>query len=270
MAELLLHAEDIDKQFGITHAVNHVTLDFYKGEIHALIGENGSGKSTFTSMLTGIYTKEHGQFFLEGQEIHPLNQVDANRKGVAIIVQEVGTLSGLTVAENIFLGKEDDFISNGIKHTNAMNRKAQELLDSYGFTNIDATAVIDTYNFEERKLIEIVKSTHFNPKVLVVDETTTALGHEGRVELFKVMKKMRDMGNCVIFISHDLEEMLEQSDSISVLRDGVLIDTVPSEGTTVDDLRKLMVGREMSGNFYRTAYGEPISKEVVLRAEHVS
>ncbi|MBP5266553.1 MAG: sugar ABC transporter ATP-binding protein, partial [Lachnospiraceae bacterium] len=189
---------------------------------------------------------------------------------VAIIVQEVGTLSGLTVAENIFLGKEDDFISNGIKHTNAMNRKAQELLDSYGFNNIDATAVIDTSNFEERKLIEIVKSTHFNPKVLVVDETTTALGHEGRLELFKVMKKMRDMGNCVIFISHDLEEVLEQSDSISVLRDGVLIDTVPSEGTTVDDLRKLMVGREMSGNFYRTDYGEPISKEVVLRAEHVS
>lgn len=269
MAELLLHAEDIDKQFGITHAVNHVSLDFYKGEIHALIGENGSGKSTFTSMLTGIYTKEHGQFFLEGEEIHPQNQVDANRKGVAIIVQEVGTLSGLTVAENIFLGKEDDFISHGIKHTNAMNKKAQELLDSYGFSYIDATAVIDTYNFEERKLIEIVKSTHFNPKVLVVDETTTALGHEGRQELFKVMKKMKEMGNCVIFISHDLEEVLEQSDSISVLRDGVLIDTVPSEGTTVDDLRKLMVGREMSGNFYRTDYGEPISEEVVLRAEHL-
>lgn len=270
MSEVLLHAEDIDKRFGITHAVNHVSLDFYKGEIHALIGENGSGKSTFTSMLTGIYEKGGGTFTLEGKEINPKNQVEANYEGVAIIVQEVGTLSGLTVAENIFLGKEDEFTKKGIKNSKAMNKKAQELLDSYGFNHIKATALIDTYNFEERKLIEIVKATHFGPKILVVDETTTALGHEGRAELFKVMKKVRDSGNCVIFISHDLEEVIEQSDNISVLRDGVLINTISAKGATPDDLKKLMVGREMSDNYYRTDYGEEISNEVVLRGEHIS
>ena len=270
MSRILLHAQDIDKHFEITHAVNHVTLDFYEGEIRTLIGENGSGKSTFTSMLAGIYTKDSGTFELEGKRIEARNQIEANKNGVAIIVQEMGTLSGLTVAENIFLGKEDLFIKNGVKNTGAMNRKAQELLESYGFSNIKAANLIDNYTFEERKLIEIVKSTYFDPKVLVVDETTTALGHEGREELFKVMRRIRDQGSCVIFISHDLDEVLQQADTISVLRDGVLIDTVSAADVTTDDLKKLMVGREMSDNYYRTDYGTKISDEVVLRAEHVS
>lgn len=270
MSEVLLHAEEIDKNFGVTHAIDHVTLDFYKGEIHALIGENGSGKSTFTSCLTGIYHKDSGTFTLNGQKINAKNQVDGNYQGVAIIVQEIGTLSGLTVAENIFLGKEKEFTSFGVKNTNAMNRKAQDLLNEYGFNYIKATDVIDKYNFEDRKLIEIVKATHFKPQILVVDETTTALGEKGRKELFKVMKKTKDDGRCVIFISHDLDEVLEQSDSISVLRDGVLIDTVKSSDVDTDDLKKLMVGREMSNNYYRSDYDTKISDEVVLRGEHLS
>ena len=144
-----------------------------------VIGENGSGKSTLTSCLTGIYQKDSGKFILEGKEITATNQVEANHQGVAIIVQEIGTFSGLTVAENIFLGNEDKFTKHGIKSTAAMNKQAQEYLDY-----IDATKVIDDYNFEDRKLVEIVKATYFNPKVLVVDEATTALGQKGREELF--------------------------------------------------------------------------------------
>ena len=229
MGEILLRAENIDKHFGITHALDNVSFTFEKGEIHALIGENGSGKSTLTSCLTGIYQKDSGKFILEGKEITATNQVEANHQGVAIIVQEIGTLSGLTVAENIFLGNEDKFTRHGIKNTAAMNKQAQEYLDSYGFNYIDATKVIDDYNFEDRKLVEIVKATYFNPKVLVVDETTTALGQKGREELFKVMHKVRDTGNCVIFISHDLPEILDKSDTITILRDGVYIDTVKSD-----------------------------------------
>ncbi len=270
MSEVLLHAEKIDKNFGITHAIDHVTLDFTKGEIHALIGENGSGKSTFTSCLTGIYQKDSGTFTLNGKTIESHNQVEGNYNGVAIVVQEIGTLSGLTVAENIFLGKEDEFTKHGVKNSIAMTAKAQELLNSYGFDYIKANDVIDKYNFEDRKLIEIVKATHFKPQVLVVDETTTALGEKGRKELFKVMHEIRDDGRCVIFISHDLEEVLEQSDSVSVLRDGVYIDTVKAADVTTDDLKKLMVGREMDNNYYRNDYGEPVSEEVVLKASHVT
>ena len=270
MGEILLRAENIDKHFGITHALDNVSFTFEKGEIHALIGENGSGKSTLTSCLTGIYQKDSGKFILEGKEITATNQVEANHQGVAIIVQEIGTLSGLTVAENIFLGNEDKFTRHGIKNTAAMNKQAQEYLDSYGFNYIDATKVIDDYNFEDRKLVEIVKATYFNPKVLVVDETTTALGQKGREELFKVMHRVRDTGNCVIFISHDLEEVIEQSDNISVLRDGVKIGSISKQEATPDRLKALMVGREIGDNYYRTDYGEEISKEVVLSAKNVT
>ena len=174
------------------------------------------------------------------------------------------------MAENIFLGNEDQFTKYGIKNTAAMNKKAQEYLDSYGFNYIDATKVIDDYNFEDRKLVEIVKSTYFNPKVLVVDETTTALGQKGREELFKVMHKVRDTGNCVIFISHDLEEVIEQSDNISVLRDGVKIGSITKEEATPDRLKALMVGREIGDSYYRTDYGEKVSDEVVLSAKNVT
>ncbi|MCD7830552.1 MAG: sugar ABC transporter ATP-binding protein [Clostridiales bacterium] len=270
MGELLLKAENIDKSFGLTHAVKNVSLEFNKGEIHALIGENGSGKSTFTNMLCGIYTMDGGTFTLDGEEVHPKNQVDANHHGIAIIVQELGTLSGLTVAENIFLGNEDQFIKHGIKNTSAMNKKAQELLNQYGFNRISATAVIDNYNFEDRKLIEIVKATYFNPKIVVVDETTTALNQSGRDELFKHMLRIREEGNCVIFISHDLGEVLKYSDRISILRDGDFIATVNANDVNEDDLKRLMVGRELGDRYYRTDYGEKVSDEVVLSLKDVS
>lgn len=268
--ELLLHAEKIDKSFGVTHAVDHVSLDFYKGEIHALIGENGSGKSTFTNMLTGIYTMDGGTFTLDGETVHPKSQVDANRHGIAIIVQEMGTLSGLTVAENIFLGEEEEFIRHGVKNTKAMNKKAQDLLNQYGFDRIRAGAIIDAYNFEDRKLVEIVKSTWFNPKILVVDETTTALSHSGREELFKHMRRLRDLGSCIIFISHDLDEVLAMSDRVSVLRDGEYIDSVDAKDVTTDDLKRLMVGRELGEHYYRTDFGEKVPEEVALELKDVS
>ncbi len=270
MGDVLLECKNLDKSFGITHAVKNVSLTFGRGEIHALIGENGSGKSTICQMLCGIYSIDSGSFILDGKEIHAKNQIEANHQGASIIVQELGTLSGLTVAENIFLGNEDMFIKNGVKNSGAMIKKAQEYLDAYGFNYINAARPIDAYNFEDRKLIEIVKATYFNPKVVVVDETTTALGQGGRAELFKVMHRVRDAGNCVIFISHDLEEVLEQSDMISVLRDGDYIATVNKNDVTVDDLRRLMVGREMSDHYYRTDYGEKYSDEVVIDAQHLT
>ncbi|MCR5124408.1 MAG: sugar ABC transporter ATP-binding protein [Treponema sp.] len=270
MSEVLLKAEKINKYFGITHAVKDVSLELHKGEIHGLIGENGSGKSTFSSMLCGIHTISSGTFTLLGKEIKPKSQVDANKEGVSIIVQEMGTLPGLTVAENIFLGEEDKFMHGIVKDSRAMNKEAQRLLDEYGFSHIKASKMINFYSFEERKLVEIVKATYFNPKILVVDETTTALSHDGRQELFKVMNRTREMGSTVIFISHDLDEVLEHTDRISVLRDGVLIKTVNTKDVTTDDLKREMVGRELDDKYYRTDYGEPISDEVVLSLKNLS
>ncbi|MEE3481308.1 MAG: sugar ABC transporter ATP-binding protein [Lachnospiraceae bacterium] len=268
--EVRLQVRHLSKTFGITKAVQDVSFDIKKGTIHALIGENGSGKSTLTNMLTGIYSIDSGEFILDGQKVHPKNQVDANDHGISIIVQELGTLSGLTVAENIFLGHEQRFIHAGIKNTGAMNRAANDLLKQYGFDRIKAQTMIDEYNFEDRKLVEIVKATYFHPKVVVIDETTTALSQEGREELYKHMKRIREEGGSVIFISHDLGEVLELSDAVTILRDGVYIDTVSASDVNEDDLRRMMVGREMTGSYYRSDYGEEISKEVVLTVDHVS
>ena len=268
--KILLVAEHIDKRFGITHAVNDVSLTIAAGEIRGLIGENGSGKSTFSQMLCGIYTIGGGTFTLDGNELHIKNQVEANNEGIAIIVQEMGTLSGLTVAENIFLGHEEPYMHYGVKDTHAMNREAQRLLDEYGFGRIKAGAMIDQYNFEDRKLVEIVKATYMKPKILVIDETTTALSQNGRLELYKIMDAVRADGRSVIFISHDLGEVLAHTDTVSILRDGEYIDTVDTADVTEDDLKRLMVGREIGSAYYRTDYGQPVSDEVVLSAKGVT
>lgn len=271
MAQPILIAENVDKSFGITHAVKHVSLQFERGEIRGLIGENGSGKSTLCSMLCGIYPSDGGRFMLNGKEIRAHNQVDANRAGVSIIVQEMGTLSGLTVAENIFLGNEDRFIRLGVKNTPAMNREAQRLLDEYGFGHIKASLMIDHFHFEDRKLVEIVKATYFKPQVLIVDETTTALSQYGRDELYKIMNATRADNRTVIFISHDLNEVLQHTDHISVLRDGELIDTIPSQSATEDELKRLMVGRELGSRYYRTDYPDETKPlDMVLSVRGVS
>ena len=266
----LLVAENIDKKFDITHAVDNVSLTINAGEIRGLIGENGSGKSTFSQMLCGIYSIGGGTFKLDGTELHVRNQVEANNEGVAIIVQEMGTLSGLTVAENIFLGHEEPFMNGMVKNTAAMNKEAQRLLNEYGFGRINAAAMIDAYNFEDRKLVEIVKATYMKPKILVVDETTTALSQNGRKELYKIMHQVRDDGRSVIFISHDLGEVLAHTDTVTILRDGEYIDTVNTKDVTEDDLKRLMVGREIGNAYYRTDYDTPVSDEVVLSIRNVT
>ena len=270
MNEIILKAEKINKHFGITHAVKNVSLEFKKGEIHGLIGENGSGKSTFCSMLCGIHSISSGSFFLNGEELQPKNLVEANRKGVSIIVQEIGTLPGLTVAENIFLGEEEQFMKGPIKNTKLMNIETQKLLDGFGFSRIKASSIIDNYSFEDRKLIEIIKAVYFNPSIVVVDETTTALSQSGRKELFRIMKSVKEKGNTVIFISHDLGEVVEHTDRISILRDGELVGTVRTEDINSDSLKKMMVGRELGGKYYRTDYDSKISDEIVLTANNLT
>ena len=270
MGDVILRSENLCKRFGITTAVDDVSLEFSKGEIHGLIGENGSGKSTFCSMLCGIYPISSGRFLLEGKELKARSQVEANRRGVSIIVQEMGTLPGLTIAENIFLGEEDKFMRGIVKNTGAMNREAQRLLDGYGFKHFIASKMIDNYSFEDRKLIEIVKATYFNPKVVVVDETTTALSQSGREELFTVMDRIKGGGNTVIFISHDLDEVIDHTDRISILRDGRLVGSVESNETSSGELKHLMVGRELTNRYYRTDYGRAVSDEVVLTVDNVS
>lgn len=266
----LLKAEHICKSFGITKACKDISLDVKYGEILGLIGENGSGKSTFTAMLYGLYPQDSGKFYLDGKEYHANSQLDANKHGVSAIIQESGTLPGLTVAQNLFLGNEDQFSRLGKINVRKMNDEATRILNEYHLSDIDASSVVEKYNFEKRKFIEIAKSTYFHPKLVVVDETTTALSEDGRQVLYEQMKKIREEGNSVIFISHDLDEVVSLTDRIAVLRDGEYITTVVTKNVTTDDLKELMVGRKFDNKYYREDYGEKISNSVVLTVDNVS
>ena len=269
--EVLMHIKDICKSFGPTKAVNNVTVDIYKSEIRGLIGENGSGKSTLVSMIAGIQKPDSGTMVFENREYSVQNQVEANKKGISIIVQEMSTLDGLTVAENIFFGHEDLFSKRGIRNLTRMNEKAKEYMSQFGLKDINPRANISLYNFEQRKLIELVKAAYLNPKLVIIDETTTALSQNGRDELYKLIKDLRKQGSTVVFISHDLPEVLELCDTITVFRDGHLIKTIENSSEVMEgDLKRLMVGRELTEKYYREDYGQPISDEVVLSVRNVN
>ncbi|MEN6387125.1 MAG: sugar ABC transporter ATP-binding protein [Phycisphaerales bacterium] len=268
--QVMVHLQDLHKTFGSTKAVDGVSLDIDKGEIRGLVGENGSGKSTLMCMVAGLLKPDSGSMTVEGQPYAPQHQAHANDKGVSMIVQEVNTLAGMTVAENIFVGHEQKFINHGLRDLKAMFVEAKEYLEEMQISGINVKSDIDAYTLEQRKLIELVRAAHIKPKLLIIDETTTVLSQKGRAELYKLIHKTKDSGNSVVFISHDLREVLDLCDSVTVMRDGQLVDTVSARGMSENDLKSLMVGRDLVGSYYREDYGMLTSSEVVLEVRNLN
>lgn len=267
---MLARFEHMKKYFGATRAVDDISIQIGAGEIRAIVGENGSGKSTLLSMIAGILTPDAGEMFLDGQEYKPGSQAEANRLGVSMIVQEISTLPGLTVAENILLGREEEYTVFGIRNLRRLNQIVKEKLKRAGLSDIRPDEAVEKYSLEQRKLIELVRAADVEPKILMVDETTTALSQTGREELYKLMKNTKKRGSSVLFISHDLKEVLSVCDSVTIMRDGILIDTVRTEGMTEEELKKMMVGRELSGHYYREDYDTPVSEETVLEVKNLN
>lgn len=268
--DLVLRIKDIDKSFGATHAVNHVSLDFYRGEVRGLIGENGSGKSTLTSMIAGFQQPDSGEMEKDGKPYRPATMLDGKRGGICILVQEVGTINGLTVAANLFLGNESQFATAGMVSQRRMQAAAREALERVGITDIDPAALVDTVSFEDRKLIEVAAAMNSDPDIIIFDETTTALSQKGRDKVYEIIRGMREANRTVIFISHDLQELESICDNISVLRDGRLIKTLENKDVSVEAMRSYMIGRELSGHYYREDETASCGDEVVLKAEHIS
>ena len=241
-----------------------MSIRIEKGEIRGLIGENGSGKSTLVSIIAGILKQDKGGMSINDTAYSPQDQIDANSHGVSIIVQEMSTIEGLTVAENIFLGIEKEFSNGGMINKKRMNQKARRLLEQYGISDIDIGIDVDFLSFEERKMIELVKAVYFNPQLFIVDETTTALSRKGRLKLFELIKELKGKKSSIIFISHDLEEVIEICDTITVLRDGKVIDTIENSNISEHDLKNMMVGRETEGNYYRNDFPDYNLNEPVL------
>lgn len=268
--DYLFKGENISKSFGLTKALKDVTIVIEKGEIRGLIGENGSGKSTFSSICAGIQKADSGKMYFYGQEYIPSGTIDAMDKGVSMVVQEQGTVGKITVAANIFFGKEALFVNKGLLNVSKMNQEAKKMLERIGVSHIAPQMMIDTLTFEDRKLVELARALYMEPKLWIVDETTTALTVNGRDILYKLMEQIKEQGGSVLFISHDIDEIMRVCDSLTILRDGVMTANLKKAEFEEDKIKQLMIGREMSGHYYREDTEESFENKIVLEADQVT
>lgn len=272
--EVLFEARHMHKAFGPTIALKDVDFTLRRGEIRGLIGENGSGKSTIMSIASGMQPATSGEMTYMGKPWQPSNMIESQHAGISMILQEANTISGVTVAQNLFAGREAEFSKFGVINMFKMYRAAEEMLRKFGITHIHARDQIDSLTFEDRKLTEIVRCVDDDTQILVVDETTTALSLEGREILYKLVHKMADEGKAVVFISHDMDEILEQCTDLTVLRDGDIIGHLTREEMDAPDavqrIRYMMVGREIGGKYYREDYDPSHSDEVALQMDHIA
>ena len=251
----ILEMKHIRKTFASTVALGDVDLNVYPGEIRGLIGENGSGKSTISSIAAGMQKADSGEMLYHGKTWTPGSMIEALSGGIGMIVQESGTIQGVSVAENMFLGETKQFPGPfGSIDRKAMNTKADEALRAIGIQNVSGATPMAALDFQTRKLVEIAKVVMKDPEILVVDETTTALSQEGRQILYDLMKRLRDEGKAVLFISHDLEEIMEVCDTLTVLRDGAIIRHFTKDEFDADQIRTSMIGRELQGDYYRSDF----------------
>ena len=240
MAAQILKMTDISKSFPGVKALKKVSLDLNEGEIHALMGENGAGKSTLMKILTGIYTRDEGEITYMGESIHLKNTREAQDKGICIIHQELNMMTHLTVAENIFIGREK---MHGIfLDDKAINIMAKNLLYKLGL-DIDPKELVGHLTVGKQQMVEIAKAISFESKVLILDEPTAALSDLEIEALFRVMRDLRKQGVGMIYISHRLDEIKQITDRVSVMRDGEYVGTLITEDCTDDEIVKMMVGR---------------------------
>ncbi len=280
----LLEIKNMTKTFGPVVALNDVDLTLHKGDVLGLIGENGSGKSTITSIAAGMQkATKVGSMRYKGKNWAPASMLDAldncgeGAHGIGMIVQESGTIAGITVAENIFLGELAQFRAFKTKSgtfgpisRKKMNEAAQKALNEIGVTNIKPGAIMGSLDFQSRKLVEIAKVILKDPDVLVIDETSTALAQDGRQILYNIINKFRGTDKAVIFISHDLDEIMEVCDTLTVLRDGKIIRTFEKSEYDPDDIRRAMIGRDLQGDYYRSDFEPTWEEEVVLEGKNLS
>lgn len=266
----ILEMKHIRKTFASTIALGDVSFDVYPGEICGLIGENGSGKSTVCSIAAGMQKADSGQMFYHGKPWQPASTLDALEHGVGMIVQESGTISGITVAENLFLGEIQPFCGKlGAVNHKALYAAADQVLEDLGIKDIRGEFPLGSLDFQARKLVEIAKVARKDPEILVVDETTTALSQHGRTLLYDLVKRYRDMGKAVLFISHDLEEIMEVCDTLTVLRDGAIIRHFDKTEFDPDQIRTSMIGRQLQGDYYRSDFDGSFSPEIALEAKGI-
>lgn len=264
MSEYILELKGITKIFPGVKALDHVQFQLLPGEVHALMGENGAGKSTFIKVITGVHKAEEGEMYLDGKKVNFKGPRDAQEAGIAAVYQHPTSYPHLSVAENIFMGHE--IMKNGMIQWSAMNAEANKLLQDLD-ADFDAKAEMGTLSVAQQQMVEIAKAMSTNAKIIILDEPTASLTKSESEKLYTLVDQMKENGVSVIFISHRFEDMYRLASRVTVFRDSQYIGTYPVDGITNADLIRAMVGREIT-----TMYPKPevkIGKEI-LRVEKLS
>lgn len=264
MADTILELHGITKIFPGVKALNKVQFDLRAGEIHALMGENGAGKSTFIKVIMGVHQAEEGQMLLYGKPVQFKSTRDAQKAGIAAIYQHVTAYPHLSVAENIFMGHMK--IKRGIVQWKAMYEEADRLLQELN-ADFDAKSLMGSLSVAQQQMVEIAKALSVNAKIIIMDEPTAALTKRESEELYRITRKLRDEGVAIIFISHRFEDMYALASRVTVFRDANYIGTYDVDGITNADLIKAMVGREINDLFPKPKV--EIGEEV-LRVENLT
>ena len=266
MGETILKMQGIQKYFSGVHALNAVNFELKSGEVHALMGENGAGKSTLIKVLCGIHKRDGGSIELFGEEVNFDNIAQSQAAGISVIHQELNMMNHLTVAQNMFIGRE--FMNKGFIDDKAMEQEAQALFDKMG-VKIDPSVKLGDLTVGKQQMVEIAKAVSRDCKLLVLDEPTAALTLPEVEELFKIMREMKAKGIGMIYISHRMDEINRISDRVTVMRDGEYVGTVNTAEVTKDDIVKMMVGRVIMGE-QKTCSTCPADAPVLLEVKHMN
>lgn len=240
--EVILRASKICKSFSGVPVLRDVDFEVRKGEIHALMGENGAGKSTLIKMITGVYTMDSGQIYWDGKPVAIHNYQDCQKLGIACIYQELSVIPPLTVAQNIYLGREPKKF--GLIDYKKMNEMTEKLIKQYDFP-LKPTTVVENLGIGQRQLIEILKGLSVNARLLIMDEPTASLSGNEAVRLFEIIQTLRDKGVSIIYISHRLEEVYRLSDRLTILRDGRNAGILEKNEIVPAVVIKTMIGKEV-------------------------
>ena len=266
MGEVILTMKGIDKSFPGVHALDHVDLEIRKGEVLALMGENGAGKSTLMKVLTGIYKKDEGTITYEGKEVEFENPSAAQDAGVVIVHQELNMLSHLTVAQNIFIGRE--IMKGKLIDDEKMNEEAKKLFDKLNI-EIDPKETMGNLTVGKQQMCEIAKAISHDAKVIIFDEPSAALTEAEIEELFKIIRDLRDKQIGMVYISHRMDEIKAITDRVTVMRDGTYVGTLITKDSTKDDIINMRVGRVIYED-PKTESAVPKDAPVVLKVENLN
>ena len=241
--------KNISKSFSENQVLTEVDFEVRKGEIHALMGENGAGKSTLVKVLTGIHHRDSGIIKIKGKEVEFSNPKQAEEESIVVIHQELNIIPYLTVAQNIYLGKEITYGKTGILNTDKMNKLAAKTLQQLGVTDIKPQDIAGELSVGKQQMVEIARALSTNAEVIIMDEPTSALTDREIEKLFNVIHSLKEQGVAFVYISHRMEEIFQICDRISILRDGNYIGTKYIADTSFEEVVKMMVGRELGERY---------------------